>query len=181
MKYLLPILLFTVIALAVPAPQGGASSPNFRFSVTRLDGSTPAKPEYLGVKDGLGVITNDTSKIASVYLDPSPRGMLYTSDKIPFYLLQTNDPTVYEFHCGGIPKVAGVNYTDFGLVDIPCSGACSPGNGKVLAYAPPKDGNRYLGQFRSYNVSGDQVLKFHTSAPPPGSDSVSVILIQETT
>jgi len=71
MKYLLSILLFTVIALAAPAPQSGASSPNVRFSVIPLDGSTPAKPDYLGVKDGMAVITNDTSKITTVVTFPN--------------------------------------------------------------------------------------------------------------
>lgn len=71
MKYLLSILLFTVIALAIPTPQTGAPSPSSRFNVTPLSGSTPAQPNYLGVDNGMVVATNDTSKITTMVTSPN--------------------------------------------------------------------------------------------------------------
>ena len=71
MKYLLSILLFTVIALAVPAPQNGAPSPSSRFNVTPLDGSAPAQPNYLGLDNGRVVATNETSKITTMVTFPN--------------------------------------------------------------------------------------------------------------
>ena len=79
--------------------------------------------------------------------------------------------------------MAGVKYTDFSLKNLTCSGCVPPRNDKLLAYAVPKDGNRDPGQWRAQNVSGNQPIKFYSEPPPPADsgDSVSVLLIQETT
>ncbi|PWW80710.1 hypothetical protein C7212DRAFT_340842 [Tuber magnatum] len=196
MKHLLSILLFAVIALAAPV------SPKFRLSILYTEGEADGTPsvEYLGLKDGVAVITKDSSQtIIAVtfpsllsfplyqekqrltrpkYLDPDPRGMLYTDQKIPGYLFPTDDPSVYDFRFGGIPKIAGVLYTEFAFVERICQ-ACFPD--KILAYSPPTDGSRYQGQFRAYKVGEDWVVKFHTSKPRSTEGSVGIDLVRQAT
>ncbi|CUS12964.1 unnamed protein product [Tuber aestivum] len=180
MKHLLSILLFAVIALAAPVSQ------KFRLSILYTDGETgeSSSVEYLGLKDGVAVITKDSSLAITAqltwpkYLDPDPLGMLYTDKKVPGYLFPTADPNVYDFRFGGIPKMAGVLYTEFTFVDRICQ-ACFPD--KILAYSPPKDGSRYQGQFRAYKVGGDWVVKFHTSKPKSTVGSVGIDLVRQVT
>jgi len=71
-------------------------------------------------------------------------------------------------------------YTEFTCIEVFCPGCGS--KDKVLAYAPPKEpGARYEGQFRVYTVGPDRYAKFHTSKPPPGTETQSsgVLLVQE--
>ncbi|KAG0137423.1 hypothetical protein HOY82DRAFT_547378 [Tuber indicum] len=101
MKCILSILLFSLIALAAPISQ------NFRLRILRTEGASGGPlSEYLGLKDGVAVITKNASEIITAYLDPDPNGMLYTDKKIPGYLFPTDGTgtQVYDFRFGGIPK-----------------------------------------------------------------------------
>ncbi|RPB00524.1 hypothetical protein L873DRAFT_1804933 [Choiromyces venosus 120613-1] len=174
MKYLLSVLLLISTALAASVSQ------NFRLRILVTEGALngTAPVEYLGVKNGVAVITNDSKSDITAYLDPAPRGMLNTTNKIPGYLLPTTDPSIYDFRFGSIPKIAGVLYTEFTFIDTICV-ACIPD--KILAYSPPKDnsGARYEGEFRAYKVGEDWVVKFHTSRPKSIVGSVGVDLIRK--
>ncbi|KAG0636457.1 hypothetical protein HOY80DRAFT_925763 [Tuber brumale] len=173
MKCLLSILLFSLMALAAPVSQ------NFRLRILRTDGASgEPSSEYLGLKDGVAVITKNPSETITAYLDPDPNGMLYTDKKIPGYLFPTDGTGIYDFRFGGIPKRADVLYTNFTFVDRICQ-VCAPD--KILAYSQLEDdpSTRYEGQFRAYKDGKGWTLKFHTSKPPPVEGSEGVDLIRE--
>ncbi|CAZ83379.1 unnamed protein product [Tuber melanosporum] len=175
MKCILSILLFSLITLAAPVSQ------NFRLRILRTEGASGGPlSEYLGLKDGVAVITKNPSEIITAYLDPDPNGMLYTDKKIPGYLFPTDGTgtQVYDFRFGGIPKRADVLFTNFTFVDRICQ-VCMPD--KILAYFQPKDdpSTRYEGQFRAYKDGEGWTLKFHASKPPSVEGSEGVDLIRE--
>ncbi|PGH14643.1 hypothetical protein AJ80_05823 [Polytolypa hystricis UAMH7299] len=138
-------LCLSAYSFASPIAEAGPAPTNFKVRAITGPGTTSQISGYLEVIGGdvvVGVNPDAEGEVGTI--DPYPKGHLKSSTNpgIGYLFPPSSEGGVYDFRFGGVPKIAGVLYTDFFATSAGCGSHCG---GPQLVYDETPEDDQFTG------------------------------------